>query len=174
VAVNGKPWVEHVFRPLAVSVMVGCIALSLVSLVRLLVPAWNGAYLVTGCVLAALEASTSYRLIRTRPLRGDDVVRFRAFEIATFFILLKVASYVGDPWVDVLADVRTWPRQPWNILNPETVVAFILTLLSWQASTRTARDLERIGEPPEHDRHYVPPVESLTNRFFLCHRCRSV
>ena len=163
---NGNRWVEHTFRPLAVSAMVGCIALSLVSLVRLFVPAWNGAYLVTGCVLAALEAGYSYRLIRTRPLRGDDVVRFRAFEMATFFILLKIGSYVGEPWAGVLADVQTWPRRLWNILDPETVVAFILTLLSWRASTRTTRDLERIGEPPEHDRYYVPPIESLTRRFF--------
>jgi hypothetical protein len=163
---NRTPWVENLFRPLAVGVMSGCIALSLVGLVRLFAPTWNGTYLVAGGVLAALEANYSYQLIRARQLRGTDVLRFRAFEIATFFILLKIGSYAGDRWADVLADVKTWPRQPFNIVGPETTVAFILALLSWQASTQTARDLEQIGEPPERHRHYVPPMEKLTGRFF--------
>jgi hypothetical protein len=163
---NRNPWVENLFRPLAIGVMSGCIALSLVGLVRLFAPTWNGTYLVAGCVLAALEASYSYQLIRARQLRGTDVLRFRAFEIATFFILLKIGSYAGDRWADVLADVKTWSRQPSHILGAETAVAFILALLSWQASTQTARDLEQIGEPPERHRHYVPPMEKLTGRFF--------
>jgi hypothetical protein len=165
-AMNRNPWVERLFRPLAVGVMSGCIALSVVGLVRLFAPTWNGTYLVAGCVLAALEANYSYQLIRARQLRGADVLRFRAFEIATFFILLKIGSYAGDRWADVLADVKTWPRQPFNILGAETAVAFILTLLSWWASTQTAHDLDQIGEPPERHRHYVPPLEKLTGRFF--------
>jgi hypothetical protein len=163
---NRNPKVESLFRPLAIGVMSGCIALSLVGLVRLFAPTWNGTYLVAGCVLAALEANYSYQLIRTRQLRGTDVLQFRAFEIATFFILLKIGGYAGDRWADVLADVKTWPRQPFNALRAETAVAFILALLSWWASTQTARDLDQIGEPPERHRHYVPPIEKLTGRFF--------
>ena len=161
-----SPWVQTVFRPLAIGVMVGCLALSVVGLVRLFAPTWNGVYLVVGTVLAALEADYSYRLIRKRKVRGPDVLQFRAVEMAMFFILLKIGSYVGDRWTDVLADVRSWPRQPWGVFNPETTVAFILALLSWQAATQTVRDLERIGEPPERHRHYIPPLEKLTSRFF--------
>ncbi|NIO71262.1 MAG: hypothetical protein GTN71_20065, partial [Anaerolineae bacterium] len=69
-------------------------------------PAWNGTYLIVGCVLVALEANYSYRLIRARQLRGTDVLRFRAVEMAMFFILLKIGGYVGDSWADVLADVH--------------------------------------------------------------------
>jgi hypothetical protein len=163
-----NPWVENLFRPLVIGVMEGCIALSLVELVRLFFPAWNGTYLVVGCVLAALEANYSYRLIQARWLWGiTDILRFRAVELAMLFILLKIGSYVGDSWADMLADLKTWPRQPWNILDPETTVAFSLALLSWWASTQTVRDLERIGARPEPYRHhYVPPIESLTSRFF--------
>jgi hypothetical protein len=161
-----NPWVENLFRPLAIGVMFGCIALSLVGLVHLFFPAWSGTYLIVGCVLVALEANYSYRLIRAMQLRGTDVLRFRAVEMAMFFILLKMGSYVGDRWADVLADVQTWPRQPWNILDPETTAAFILAFLSWWASTQTVRDLERIGEPFEPSRYYISPIESLTGRFF--------
>jgi hypothetical protein len=82
------------------------------------------------------------------------------------FILFKIGGYVGDSWADVLADIQAWPRQPLNVLDPETTVAFILALLSWRASTQTVRELERIGEPPEQRGGYVPPIESLTGRFF--------
>jgi len=163
---NRNSWLENLFRPLVIGVMFGCIALSLVGLVHLFFPAWNATYLIVGCVLAALEANYSYRLIRAGQLRGTDVLRFRAVEITMFFILLKIGSYVGDGWADVLADVQTWPRQPWDILDSETTAAFILALLSWWASTQTVHDLERIGAPPGHYRYHVPPIESLTSRFF--------
>jgi len=157
---------ENLFRPLAIGVMIGCITLSLVEFVRLLAPTWNGTILIVGCVLAALEANYSYWTIRARRLRGADVVRFRAIEIAMFFILLKIGGYVGDRWADVLADMQTWPRQPRNIIDVETTVAFILALISWWTATQTVRDLERIGEPPERRREYVLPRESLARRFF--------
>jgi hypothetical protein len=163
---NRNPWLENLFRPLVIGVMFGCIALSLVGLVHLFAPTWNGTYLIAGCVLAALEANYSYRLIRARQLRGTDALRFRAIELMMLFTLLKIGGYIGDRWADVLADIQTWPRQPWNILNLETTVAFILALLSWRASTQTVRDLERIGDPPGFYRYYVPPIESLAGRFF--------
>jgi hypothetical protein len=166
-AMNRNLWLENLFRPLVIGVMFGCIALSLVELVHLFFPAWNATYLIVGCVLAALEAHYSYRLIRDRWLWSTtDVLRFRAVELAMFFILLKIGSYIGDSWADVLADIQTWPRQPYNVIDFETTVAFVLALLSWRASTHTVLDLERIGEPAEHHRRYVSPLESLSSRFF--------
>lgn len=83
-----------------------------------------------------------------------------------FFILLKIGSYIGAPLASVLADIQTWPREPLAIVDPETVVAFVLAFLSWGASTQTVRDLERLYEPPERSLLYVSPTESLTSRFF--------
>jgi len=170
-----NPWLENLFRPLVIGAMFGCVALSVVQLIRLFVPAWNGTYLIVGCVLAALEANYSYRLIRARTSASSVepwvwssmyVLRFRAVELAMFFILLKIGSYIGDPWTAVLADIQTWPHDPLRIVDPETVVAFVLALLSWRASTRTARDLERLYEPPERSTFYISPAESLASRFF--------
>nr|NIU61292.1 hypothetical protein [Stutzerimonas stutzeri] len=163
---NRSPWLENLFRPLVIGVMFGCIALSVADLVHLFAPTWNATYLVVACVLAALEANYSYRRIRARLLHATDVLRFRVVEIGMFFILLKIGGYAGDRWVDVLADVRTWSSQPLNIFDPETVIAFILALLSWSAATQTLRDLDQISEPPGRYRDYVPPIQKLTSRFF--------
>jgi len=127
-SIGPNPWVENLFRPLAIGVMFGCIALSLVSLVRLLFPDWDGTFLVVGCVLVALEANYSYRLVRAMSLRGGDLLRFRAIEIVMFFILLKIGSYAGDSPASVLADVQTWPTQVNRVFDPETVAAFVLVV----------------------------------------------
>ena len=172
-----NPWVGLLFRPLVIGLMFGCVALSLVEFVRLLVPTWSGTYLIAACVLAALDANYSYRLIRARtsvslatpkkPLLGrGEVLRFRAVELTMLFLLLKVGRYIGTPWVAVAAEIRTWPRDPFRILDLETTVAFLLVLLSWWAATQTVRDLERLGEPPGRRAFYVPPMERLSERFF--------
>ncbi|MGD2105788.1 MAG: hypothetical protein PVJ55_11830, partial [Anaerolineae bacterium] len=137
-------WVDNVFRPLAVAGMMGSIALSFVNLIRLFFPDWSGVYILVSCVLAALEANYSYRLIRARGLRGSDVLRFRAIEIALLFVLLRIGSMIGLGWGEVWADLRAWPQEPWRILDLEVGYAFVLTLLSWTVSTRTTYDLERI------------------------------
>lgn len=163
---NSEGWAKNVFRPLVVGAMMGCIALSLVDLIHLFFPGWSGTYMVVACVLAAVEANYSYGIIRRSNLRGGDVVRFRASEVALLFVLVRVGSLVGMSWAAVWADVRAWPWEPWRILDLEIGYAFILTLLSWTASTRTTYDLDRIGEPPVRDKYYVYPVDALTSRFF--------
>jgi hypothetical protein len=163
---NRNPWVENLFRPLAIGGMIACIVLAIVDLARLFVPDWSGTYLVIGSVLTALEANYSYRLIRARRLRGADVLRFRGVELAMLFILLKIGSYVGNSWSRVLADIQTWLRQPQSLFAFENFLAFGLVFLSWRVSTQTIKDLERLNEPPEQNRRYVPPLETLTERFF--------
>jgi hypothetical protein len=163
---NRKAWVENLFRPLAVGGMMGCIALSFVRLIQLFFPDWSGAYMVVGSVLAALEANYSHRLIRARKIRGPDLLRFRAVEIAFFFVLLRIASTIGLPWHKVLANVQTWSREPWRLFDLEVGYAFVLALSSWAESNQTTYDLARIGEPPAGGKHYVHPVDALIARFF--------
>jgi hypothetical protein len=163
---NRTRWIAEVFRPLVVGVMVGCIALSLVEWVHLFVPDWSAAYFFIACVLAALEAHYSYRLIRDNLENSAEAWKFRAAELATFFLVLKIGTYLGEPWAEVVADIRTWSGDPLNILDMETMLAFTLTVLSWFASTQTARDLERLEEPSEFHRQERPPMRTLTARFF--------
>ncbi len=167
-----NPWLDNLFRPLVVGVMVGCIALSVAELIRLFAPAWSATYLVAACVLAAVEANFSYRLLRARPQRaldllGLDAFRFRLIEVGFFVVMLKIGSLAGRAWADVLADIQTWPRNPFNIIDGELAAAGVLVALSWLAASRTADDMERLNDPGEfQDRYYVPPMESLAGRFF--------
>jgi hypothetical protein len=165
-AMKPSPWQEYLFRPLAIGVMFGCIAQSLAELIRVFDPQWNGAVLVVGSVLAALEASYSYRLTKPGKFRGRSLLRFRVIELALFFILLKSVGLIGKGWAGALAEIRMWPHAPSTIVDFETLLAFAFAVGAWWVSILTARDLERISEPPEVSRYYTPPRESLANRFF--------
>ncbi len=160
-----NPWQEYLFRPLVVAVMFGCIAQALAGLLHLFDPQWSGTVLVVGSVLAALEAGYSYRLTRSAAFRGQSLLRFRAIELALFFVLLKIVNLAGKGWADALAEARAWPRDPLSILDPSTLLAFVLAFGAWWVAIGTAHDLHRIGEPPESGRYYTPPRESLGNRF---------
>jgi hypothetical protein len=166
VALKTEAWLRDTFRPLVMAAMVGCVAWSAVELIRSFWPPWNGTFLVVGCVLVALEAHYSYRLLRTRRALRFSATQFRVAEFAVILSALKIGSYVGDGWARVVADVRAWPQDPSLIFDPEAMVAFGLAILSWAAVTQSSHDLERLGEPPERHPAYTPPLESLTHRFF--------
>lgn len=159
-------WIENLFRPLVVALMVGCVAWSLVTLARLFFPKWNPTFLIVGCVLAALEACYSYRLLKSPRMRGVYELRFRATELLLIFILLKLGRYIGMSTADIGVDVQAWSRDLFQFFDNETVVAFVLTLMCWGAATWTASDLESTSLPPQRRDDYVSPVERLTNRFF--------
>ena len=171
-----------IVRPLVVGVMVGCIALSVARLLRLLAETvgapstWTPAYFFLACVLAALEAYYGRRWIES--MAGAELWKFRAREILAFLILLKMGSYVGDSWTHVQADIQTWLRYPGRILSAEMILAMLLSFLSWFASTQTLRDLERLDESLAYEQNVsrdgvhplsgddVRPMDSLSARFF--------
>jgi hypothetical protein len=159
-------WVEVVFRPLVIAALLGCIALSLSDLLGLFFEI-SPLVLVAMCVLGSLEASISHRLLQPgRSMGGTNILRFRAVELATLFLVVKLSGFFGDSWDAVVAEVRYWPVDPLCFLDLGTIVTFVLALFSWMATVETANDLARIGEPHDTSRGYVPPLQSLTARFF--------
>jgi len=161
-----RGWVCHAFRPLTVADMVGCVALSLVELIQLLFPTRSASYVVVACALAALEANYSFRLVRARRLRGEDLLRFRIAEFVLFFTLVRVSAYIGEPRADIVSDLLAWPQDPGRVVDLEPALALFLVTLSWSAAGGTTDDLERIGEAPVKEGGYRAPVAARVGRFF--------
>ena len=158
-------WRDHLFYPLVIGAMVGCVAWSLAEMGYHYFALWRPAYLVTGCVLAALEANYSYRLLHEK--RWLRSFRFRAAEWGMLFIAFKVGHYIGAGPDKLVADLQAWSRNPLLIFDDvETLFAFSVALFFWIAATQTTHDLNRLGEPPERTHGYVSPVKSLVQRFF--------
>lgn len=161
-----SPWLYALFRPLVLAAMVGCVVTSVVGLIQLFFPDLSVIYLVASCVLVALEASYSFRLLRRSRALRSNALQFRLVEMVTVFVLLKAGSFIGAGWASVAAEIRAWPRDWLSILDPNTGLALMWAFFSWYVVTLTLYDLERIGEPPDPHPSYVPPLESLSTRFF--------
>jgi hypothetical protein len=159
-------WVENLFRPLVIGVMIGCVAWSLAQLVLTIVPAWNPTFLVAGCMLAAWEAYYSYRLLRTSRMLGASELKFRAVELLFIFILFKVSYYINHGPARLMSDIRAWPGDVALVLDLETFLAFVLALFCWSAATQTTKDLQHIDTHPKRRVDHISPVKRLTNRFF--------
>jgi hypothetical protein len=160
--------VRHILQPLIVGLMVGCIALSLVELVHALVPTWNKTYFVVAPILAALAGYYTRYLAMRRFLNWGEKFRMLMTEWVLMFVLLKIAGYIGESWASVVADVRSWSDNFYAIFDAETLAAFVLCLLGWQAAWATVRDIEEIADPlPHYGSEEDFPVTRLRRRFTI-------
>ncbi|MFQ6058053.1 MAG: DUF4129 domain-containing protein [Anaerolineae bacterium] len=165
--VEENHWVRNLFRPLVVAGMMTCVAVSVVGLVRLFVPAWDATYLLVAVFLISLEAITSNRLIRHHSLRGGNLLRFRAAEWVVILLALKLLSYLPQGLDQLLADLALWRQDFSFFVTPEYIVAGLLALFAWDGATFVGRDLDLLGMPPEYgplDRQAI--LGRLMGRFF--------
>jgi len=162
-----SPWLRNVFQPLVISGMVGCVAVALAELAHLINPNWNGTFLVVVCVLAALEACYSHQLLKRMAPVDRNVLKFRLIELSLFLVLIKIGSFIGDSWNDILAEIQMWPADLRTIFSDKVLVTFGLAFASWIATTETMGDLERLDDPPEYYRDQVIPRQRITARFFV-------
>jgi hypothetical protein len=160
-----ETWVRDVMRPAIMAAMAACVAWSVAEFIRLLWPGWNLPWTVLSCALAALEAHFSYRLLHSRPIFMTDRWRVRAFELAFLFVLIKAGVYVGAPLDAILADLRTWANTPIAILDPQTLVNYLLALGALFAVTDTTANLEELRDP-EAPLREISPRDELLNRYF--------
>ncbi len=159
-------WVPNLLHPLIVGLMVGCISLSIVQLLNLLIPEWNGTLFLIAPVLSALAGHYTYRLVHYRYLDGTDLIRVQLVELLVIFLLVKIGSYLNYTWPQVVAEIRTWAEEPLLFFTPEVIVAFGLSVMAWTAAGAVARDVEAIIDPVLYmgEKH---PLDRLSERFLL-------
>jgi hypothetical protein len=160
-------WKRQLVWNLSVAAMISCIAFAAARLLRLFVPTWNTDLIFFASLLAALEASYSYRAIQDRPDLYADAWKSRVAELVLLFVFIKVVGYFGDPWIAVLEDIDAWPRDLGRLFDAQTMATFVVAFLSWLASTRTAYDLDRLYEPSNLRPGQPLAAHLLIRRFFI-------
>jgi len=159
-----------IVRAGALTLMALCLALPLMDLITSLAPSLNRTLLLGVTGLAALEAHYSFHLIRTKFISGPDAWRFRLVEFGFYFVAVKIAQFglEGLPPEAAnllqLGDVRAVLTVLFNL---EAILALVIAVGAAWAITDVLGDLERVGEPPERNKQYVSPLDSLTGRFFM-------
>ncbi|MFN2271532.1 MAG: DUF4129 domain-containing protein [Anaerolineae bacterium] len=160
-------WLRNTFHPLVIAGMAGCIAVAFADLIHLIDPTWSGIFLIVACVLTALEACYSYRLLKAREPLERKTFRFRAIELTLLLIVIKIGNYIGDSIISILTEMQDWPSTASPFLTGEDLAVLALALLSWVAATETMKDLDRLQDPPEYHRDTTPPRQSLSSRFLI-------
>ncbi|HMA35241.1 MAG TPA: DUF4129 domain-containing protein [Chloroflexia bacterium] len=153
-----RAWVENLFRPLVLALLLGALVQSAVELLRQVVPSWNGSYLVVLGGLVGAEAYYSQRFLARQHWDTGPALRYRAIEGVLIFVLLQLARAAGEPAGDLLGALQRG--------DFPTFLGVGLLAGCWLSATWTASDFARIGEPPDPVPTYVPPLESLAARFF--------
>jgi len=157
VASNSAGW--GVLRPAILAAMVGCITLSVVTLLDAGGLVQSGWYLVPFCALIAVEAHVSCRLVaaRTRERRGRGTFRFSELTLLLVLMLAASAFFGGN-----LPLERGVPR-----FSPQTLVLAIVVLLTWMVAGDVARILYLLDHQEVYDPHPEPPVRRLAARYFI-------
>jgi len=154
---KARPSSEFALRSVLIGLMVGALSAALAEAGRA-ITGQSSLFIVIYCALVAVEAQWSHWVLTERLPQSFDRHWFRGAELGILVLLGLVgdATLGGRP--GGLASVATLDLRP--------IVVVLLILIAWGASTTTASEFARLGEPPERDSTYIPPLEGLTRRFF--------
>jgi hypothetical protein len=152
------PTPEFIARALLIAALVAALGSALASVAQLALGG-NWAFLIAYCAIVAFAAQWSTWFLTERLPQSFDRHWFRAGELG----LLIILGILGD----ALIGGRVGELGSLLSLGIRPVILVLLSLGAWSASVATARDFARLGEPPERDALYVPPLEGLTRRFFI-------
>lgn len=159
-------WADNFFRPLLLTVMIMCFNISLVNLVRLFNPAWNGAYFLAGMLLTTVEAIYSYRALKLYRFRGGSVLRYRLAEAAVLILMLKVLSLANKPLAQIGAEIQAMWQDPGSFINIEFYIVFLLAAVAWLTATQTMEDFAALHDPYTFRTDNILPLDELASRFF--------
>lgn len=157
-------WVRNGLHPLIIGTMVACISMSIVQLMHIIVPEWDGTLFLVAPVLAAFAGHYTGRLARARYLSGTELLRFQALELTVMFLLIRFGTYLNDSGAEILADVRSWAEDPYRFFTAESAVAFFLAFLAWRSAGEIVRDIDAIVDPTLYSGE-TPPMDRLSGRF---------
>ena len=158
-----NPWTDLLFRPVVITIMIMCLAVSAVNLVRLVNPAWNGIYFLLGIFIVTVEAIYSYRLLKNYSSWRVSIVRYRLAELVILFLILKLLNFAGMSMAQINAELQASWQDPTNLFSSEFAIMLFLAVLAWLAATDTVDDFEALYNIHTGTSY---ALQLLRNRFF--------
>ncbi|RPI58763.1 MAG: hypothetical protein EHM56_00910, partial [Chloroflexi bacterium] len=152
---TGGGWVENLLRPVLIAGMTACIGAPLVLVVEMLVPGWDGSYLLAFAFVAGLEGILSERQLQRRRITGWAYLGSRAAELLFLLLVLKLLNYVPLGMGRLLAEAARWPLSPESFLTDLDILTGLLFIPLWMGAIYGGRivaeielELGRTGPPP--------------------------
>ncbi|MHB1294749.1 MAG: DUF4129 domain-containing protein [Anaerolineae bacterium] len=149
-----KP-IEEVVQPLAVAVMLTCIAVALSQLIVVIVPTWPGYFFAVVTFLVAVESMGSLRQLDRREFAGRDRLRFHFVEWVVILLVIRFGVYLSYGMARLMSDMQLWSSNAGAFVDAGFAVQSILMLVVWLVARSVARALAELRATPlEH----VPSV----------------
>ena len=159
-------WADYVFRPLLLTVMLTCISISLVAVGRAVSPDYSGGRLLAGMILTTIESIYSFRLLRLPKSRGISLGRYRLAELGTLALLLKLISYTGRPFAEILAGIEAMIVHPGAFFSMDYIVLLVMAGLAWAAAQGVMLDFETLYDPYTFRTERIVPMERLAGKYY--------
>ena len=127
---------------LLISLMMGCIAISLVQLVNRIFPHWQGMYAVILVVLISLERIFS--IVKTDSFELGKKIIYHIAEWVTIAVGLKIILYTLNGFDSFFKDIQDWQTNFILFFSGEYIPVLILLALSWWISGSFTTDMEEL------------------------------
>jgi len=151
----GQIALQEIVRPLAIAVLLTCLAIALSALLTRIVPEWPSRFFVVLVFLASLESIQAYRILAHRDVGQRDRLRFRAVEWVTLLLVIRFGVYLHLGWDRLIEDAALWTASALTILDYGFGMIAMLVLVFWYTALTLARAIWELEVTPlEH----IPPV----------------
>ncbi len=147
----GQITLQEIVRPLAIAVMLTCIAIALSALLARIVPEWPGRFFVVLVFFVSLESVQAYRILAHRDVGQRDRLRFRVVEWVTLLLIIRFGVYLHLGWDRLLEDAALWTANALAIIDYGFVMMAMLTLVFWYMALTLAQAIWELEVTPlEH------------------------
>ena len=126
---------------LVVSLMMASAVITIVQVLTLLSPGWNGAYLVLAAFFISIESMVSRFESRRLFFPEARWFLYHITEWVVILLLVRLASYLGLGLDTLSTDLLAWSRSPVEIVGREMVIIIFLSALVWSLSRAFADDV---------------------------------
>ncbi len=151
--------------------MLICLSIVVIDFLRWLVPTWDPGGMVIVCVLAAIEAVVSHRLIRQLQTAQHQMLFYRLTEWLLILLALKLFAELSLGPANFWMNVRLWPVSfPENIFNSRMLLAVVPVLVIWVVSNFFDNDLTLMANFESYlneEGQKTTPVRNVILRRFL-------
>jgi len=140
--------VDEAIRPLAVSGMLTCIAVSIAQFVNAISSEWPGTFFVLLVLAVSLESIHSRRLLSRLNLYPRDRFRYRFVEWVVILLVVRFGPYLKYGSERLWADIAVWSVNVGAFFDIGFIVNSLLIVVFWALANTLSQALDELEASP--------------------------
>jgi hypothetical protein len=171
--------IHHLFQPLSVTALIGCITWSVAQTLAPLALSgttdpqgiarffWAVSLLMT-FVGFKTQRALHGRFATNRLFSGSDATKARVIELGVLYFGVKLLSHLGDTLPELMRTVQHWAESPLSFFDTRSLIAYGIGVVGWLVAGLTARDMDELTDPlgASGANGDTDPRRRIMNRYF--------